>query len=498
MVLARWTSGLVRPNNAGVAWREPRERGEQVVGVHRQWRRQVVGLGVLGALLTVVVAATAVFAVTGTVRSGHQLHQLTRAQRLHQDVDMMHDALRADVMSAGQPIPGPEPGPSVRGWAATTRDADRLLRDVETLRGLDLPSPVAAALASLRDEPAAYVALAVPLVADARPGRGPPLAQLRDSQARSELLLLPQQAVTATLTATSSQVVRAQSRHERVIAIVLMAASAMALGGWTLLLALHRRARRSLDDALGREAEQRAVADELQQSLLPDRLPPVPGLRLAARSWPGNSSHQVGGDWYDVFTLPSGKVGLVVGDVVGHDVAAAAAMGQIRAALRSVAAFESSPGAVLARVNDIADMYDVTELTTCLYAVVDLDTRVVTWASAGHLNPLMVLDTGVSELLAGDPGPPLGASLAALYTDRSCRIGPGGSLLLYTDGLVERSSRSIDDGLALLESVRGPHRDPEQLCEQVITLLAAQPPTSDDVTLLALQADDTVDQPIPV
>jgi hypothetical protein len=79
------------------------------VGVHRQWRRQVVGLGVLGALLTVVVAATAVFAVAGTVRTGHQIDQLTRAQRLHQDVDMMHDALRADVMSARQTVLGAEP-----------------------------------------------------------------------------------------------------------------------------------------------------------------------------------------------------------------------------------------------------------------------------------------------------------------------------------------------------------------------------------------------------
>jgi serine phosphatase RsbU (regulator of sigma subunit) len=283
-----------------------------------------------------------------------------------------------------------------------------------------------------------------------------------------------------------------------VIALVLMAASAIALGGWALLLALHRRARRSLDDALGREAEQRTVADQLQQSLLPRRLPRVPGLRLAARSQPGDPSRQVGGDWYDVLVLPSGKVGLVVGDVVGHDVAAAAAMGQLRAALRSVAAFESSPGAVLTRVNDIADMYQLTELTTCLYAVVDPGTRMVTWASAGHLNPLMVLDTGASELLDGDPGPPLGVSGTTVYTDRCCRVRPGGSLLLYTDGLVERSSRPIDDGLALLETVRGPHRDPEQLCEQVFTLLAGQEPTSDDVTLLALRADNTIDQGIPV
>ena len=380
----------------------------------------------------------------------------------------------------------------------TTQDADRLLHDVDTLRGARPSLPGGRSLASVRDDQTAYVDLAVRLVDDARQGREPPQAQLQEFHGRFERLIAPQEAVTATLTGTSSQVVRAQTRHERVIAMVLVAASAVALGGWALLLAVHRRARGRLDDALGREAEQRAVAVELQQSLLPSRLPCVPGIRLAARSWPGDPSHQVGGDWYDVLSLPSGKVGLVVGDVVGHDVAAAAAMGQLRAALRSVAAFESSPGAVLARVNDIADIYDVTELTTCLYAVFDPGTRVVTWASAGHLNPLMVRDTGASELLDGDPGPPLGVNATAVYTDRSCRVRPGGSLLLYTDGLVERSSRPIDDGLALLETVRGPHRDPEQLCEQVLALLAGQPPTYDDVTLLALRADDTVDQRIPV
>ena len=457
-----------------------------------------MGLGVLGALLTVVVAATAVFAVAGIVRTGHQLDQLTRAQRLHQDADMMHDALRADVMSARQPGPGREPAASDRDWTATTQDSDQLLQDIDTIQGLDLSYPMATALASLRDDQTAYADLAVRLVDNARQGHDPPQAQLQDFQGRFERLIAPQETVTATLTATQSQLVRTQTRHARVIAMVLVAASAIALGGWALLLALHRRARNSLDDALGREAEQRAVADQLQQSLLPDRLPRVPGLGLAARSRPGDPSHQVGGDWYDVLNLPSGKVGLVVGDVVGHDVAAAAAMGQIRAALRSVAAFESSPGAVLARVNDIADIYDVTELTTCLYAVFDPGTRVVTWASAGHLNPLMVLDTGASALLNGDPGPPLGVSRTAVYTDRSCRLRPGGSLLLYTDGLVERSSRPIDDGLALLETVRGPHRDPEQLCEQVLALLAGQPPTYDDVTLLALRADDTVDQRVPV
>ena len=454
-------------------------------------------LGVLGALLTVVVVVTAVFAVLSTTRTGCQLDKLTRAQRLHQDADMMHDALRADVMSAGQTVTDTGPGARVRSWAATTQDAGRLRRDVSGLEGLSLPGPLADALTSLRTDQRAYVDLAVRLADDARLGRRLPPSQLQEFQDRFQRLRASQEAVTAAMTATSREVVRVQGRQQVVIATVLLAASAMALGGWTLLLTLHRRARRNLDDALGREAEQRSVADQLQQSLLPTRLPSVPGVRLAAWSRPGDPSHQVGGDWYDVLPLSPGKVGLVVGDVIGHDVAAAAAMGQIRAALRSVAAFESSPGAVLARVNDIAEMYHVTELTTCLYAVVDLSDGVVTWASAGHLNPLTVLDSGASELLVGDPGPPLGVSRTATYTDRSFRVRPGGSLLLYTDGLVERSSRPIDDGLALLQTVRGPHRDPEELCEQVLALLADQPQTYDDVTLLVLRADDTVDQCVP-
>ena len=152
------------------------------MGVLRVWRRQVVGLGVLGALLTVVVAVTAVFAVAGTVRTGHQLDELTRAQRLHQDVDMMHDALRADVMSVRQTVPAP--GAQARVWTSTTQDVDRLLRDVDTLQGLDLPYPVVVALASLRDDQRAYVDLAVRLVDDARQGREPPPAQLRDFQGR--------------------------------------------------------------------------------------------------------------------------------------------------------------------------------------------------------------------------------------------------------------------------------------------------------------------------
>ena len=198
---------------------------------------------------------------------------------------------------------------------------------------------------------------------------------------------------------------------------------------------------------------------------------------------------RVGGDWYDVILLPSGEVGLVVGDVVGHDLPAAAAMGQIRTALRAFAVHETSPARVLARVNTMVDILGVTDLTTCLYAIVNPSTGAFRWSSAGHLNPLLVGATGKAQLLRGDPGPPFGASDTALYVDRASEIPRGGSALLYTDGLVERRSSSISDGLARLESIRvPPATDPDGLCDRVLAaLLPSGSPTRDDVTVLALQ-----------
>ncbi|HVI37970.1 MAG TPA: PP2C family protein-serine/threonine phosphatase, partial [Gaiellales bacterium] len=196
-----------------------------------------------------------------------------------------------------------------------------------------------------------------------------------------------------------------------------------------------------------------------------------------------------GGDWYDVISLPSGDVGLVVGDVVGHDLRAATAMGQLRAALRAFAVYEPSPAAVLGRVNRVADLLEVTDLTTCVYAVVNPVTRTVRWSSAGHPNPLVVQAAGNGQLLRGDPGPPIGVTKGALYVDRTCRIQRRGLLMLFTDGLVERRSASISDGLSRLEAVVGPHTDPDRLCDEVLSALTADgSEPSDDVTLLALQA----------
>jgi serine phosphatase RsbU (regulator of sigma subunit) len=303
-----------------------------------------------------------------------------------------------------------------------------------------------------------------------------------------QLLVVRQAELTNVLADRSEAVDAGQTRRERTITAVLLIASGVALVGWALLITRLRRAGMRLYEALDREAEQRAVAEQLQRSLLPERLPDVPGLQLAARSRAVSSTMKVGGDWYDVISLPSGEVGLVVGDVVGHDLRAATAMGQLRASLRAFAIYEPSPARVLARVNTVADLLEVTDLTTCLYAIVDPETRMVRWSSAGHLNPLAVRANGQGQVMKGDPGPPIGVSSGALYVDRTCRLESEGALMLYTDGLVERRSASISENLNRLDEIRVPHLSPDALCDDVLELLLGdEPEPADDVTLLAVQ-----------
>jgi serine phosphatase RsbU (regulator of sigma subunit) len=449
-----------------------------------------VVLGVLGAGLTLLVGGTAIFSLAGTVTTAGEMGRLAQAQRLHQDADMMHDALRIDVGNAQQALRSARPAatPPVL-VAATDAHAEEFRNDIDELKAIDLSPGDAKVVAALVPAQDGYIATAQRLVRSMlRSGRVDEPA-LEQFQAMFDSLVTTQAAATVILADSSADLVRAQSRHERVTARVLMIGSGAALAGWAVLVGLHRREGAKLRDALGREAAQRSVADELQRGLFPAQLPAIPGLRLAARSTPGDSSMRVGGDWYDVIMLPSGEVGLVVGDVVGHDLPAASAMGQIRAALRAFAVHETSPARVLARVNTMVDVLGVTDLTTCLYAIVNPATGTFRWSSAGHLNPLVIRATGHARLLRGDPGPPFGASDTALYVDRASEIPRGGSALLYTDGLVERRSSSISDGLACLESIRvPPSTDPDGLCDHVLAaLLPSGTPARDDVTVLALQ-----------
>ena len=455
---------------------------------HLPWPRHLVVLGVLGAGLTFLVGGTAIFSLAGTLTTAGEMGQLTRAQRLHQDADMMHDALRTDVGDARQALrPERSSVPADVLLEETDAHARQFQDDIDALQAMHLSPGVAGAVTALVPAQEGYIATAQGLVRSMLRTRTVDVEEMEQFQNMFESLVVTQAATTVVLADSSADLERAQSQHQRATAGVLILGSGAALGGWTLLVGMHRREGARLRDALGREAAQRSVADELQRGLFPDQLPVIPGLQLAARSTPGNSSMRVGGDWYDVISLPSGEVGVVVGDVVGHDLPAASAMGQIRASLRAFAVHEISPAKVLARVNTMVDVLGVTDLTTCLYAIVNPSTGTFRWSSAGHLNPLVARATGEARLLRGDPGPPFGASDTALYVDRACEIPRGGSVLLYTDGLVERRSSSISDGLARLESIRVPATDPDGLCDHVLAALLRGSPANDDVTVLALR-----------
>jgi sigma-B regulation protein RsbU (phosphoserine phosphatase) len=146
---------------------------------------------------------------------------------------------------------------------------------------------------------------------------------------------------------------------------------------------------------------------------------------------------------------------------------------------------------VLGRVNRAADLLDVVELATCVYAILDPATLTVRWASAGHLAPLVSSPCGATRLLASEPGPPLGALPTPEYVDSVLQLRAGDALALYTDGLVERRGESIDAGLDALTAIRGPHPSADAMCDLLMSTLVGNRPSGDDVTLLVVQTAAT-------
>jgi serine phosphatase RsbU (regulator of sigma subunit) len=450
--------------------------------------RRLTALALLGLTLTLSVAGAALVSLSQLTATNTQLAQVNRAQRYHQDADMMHDALRADVMRAQEAASGVIEVDAAVVGAEARRHTAQFRRDLRALAALDLPASLERSVDRLRPAQRAYIRAADRQVRAAvlgTPGLTPGARARYESAFQS---LVPAQAdVTARLAAASAQAERSADTDTRQAVEVIAAASLAAMTGWLGLIVWHHRSIGRLHGALVREAAHRSAADVLQRSLLPTRLPTVAGVEVAGRSLPGELGQRVGGDWYDVIALPTGEVGLVVGDVVGHDLAAATAMGQLRTALRAYALDDPSPAGVLARVNRAADLLDVVELATCLYAILDPVRLTVRWSSAGHLAPLVSSPCGSTRLLAVEPGPPLGAVPAPEYADSQLQLRPGDALALYTDGLVERRGEPIDAGLAALTSVRVPHPSADAMCELLMSRLLGEAPNADDVTLLVAQ-----------
>ncbi len=236
-----------------------------------------------------------------------------------------------------------------------------------------------------------------------------------------------------------------------------------------------------------RDITERKRAEVLQRSFVPERLPEIPGLQVAARFVPGGTGVDVGGDWYDVLELDSGHIGVAIGDVAGRGIQAASLMGQLRNALRAYAFEHHPPAAALEQLNRLAWRHDGVVMATLIYLVLDPASGHVRLASAGHLPPLKTGPDGETVYLEEGRSLPLGVARETLYTEAEYVLEPGSSLLLYTDGLIEKRSTPIDHGLEqLARSVRAaPRHDLEALCE---SLLAPVSGAEDDVALLALRS----------
>ena len=237
------------------------------------------------------------------------------------------------------------------------------------------------------------------------------------------------------------------------------------------------RARREI----ARQRDQLArVAETLQRSLLPDAMPQVEGVRLAYRYVPGTAD-DVGGDFYDAFVLPDGQLALVIGDVAGKGVAAAAVMGEVRTAIRAYALDEADPARVLGLANRLVERSG--HMVTALLAILDPGTGSLRFASAGHLPPLLLAPGAEPALLSGGRGAPLVVYEPAGTVQVD--LPPGSRLALFTDGLVERRDTSIDGSLERLRDVTAAD-DLEALCD---ALLAGTPrgQARDDVALLVAE-----------
>ncbi|MEV8048334.1 SpoIIE family protein phosphatase [Streptomyces griseoluteus] len=251
------------------------------------------------------------------------------------------------------------------------------------------------------------------------------------------------------------------------------------------------RAALNVDNAR-RYARERRVALTLQRRLLPSATTDTAAAKTAGVYLPAGGGAGIGGDWYDVISLPSFRVALVAGDVVGHGLNAAAAMGSLRTAVRTLADLEFDPSELLSHLDDLvqqlSDGTDAESLigATCLYAVYDPVSRLCTVAGAGHPPPVVIGPEGTTEVLRLSPGPPLGVG-GMPFEATTVELAPGSLVALYTNGLIERGDGDVDAGLRRLSESLAASYDPDcPLNETGRALLAGfeDTPPRDDVALL--------------
>jgi len=234
-------------------------------------------------------------------------------------------------------------------------------------------------------------------------------------------------------------------------------------------------------------AERRtAIVETFQRSMLPQSLPDIADVELAARYLPASDEVEVGGDWYDAVALPDGRLAVAIGDVAGHGTQAAATMAQLRMAARAYALDGHPPSVALEQLNAVAHGLGPHAMATMLFVVIDLDSGEFVFASAGHLPPLEITRAGGTRYLDGGLAAPVGAAPYIAYHEAKGILEPGATLLLYTDGLVEKRGRHIDDGLRALSGIAASAPfDLEAICDHIVRSDAAG--RQDDVALVAIR-----------
>jgi PAS domain S-box-containing protein len=247
-------------------------------------------------------------------------------------------------------------------------------------------------------------------------------------------------------------------------------------------------------------AREHGAAETLQRSLLP-AVPPLPGMTVASRYLAATDGAEVGGDWYDMLPLPDGAVGLAVGDVVGHDLRAAAAMGELRGVLRSYAWEGLGPAEVMDRCNDLVHGLG-TNMATAVYARLERgggSSWTLRYSNAGHPPPLLRRVDGSVELLTGNLSPLLGATRAITRHESSVTCGPGDVLVLHTDGLTEAPGLDPDERTQLIADTladQTPGIPIDELCDRLLDVLGVDS-LRDDAVMLAIRLDGE-DGPAPV
>jgi serine phosphatase RsbU (regulator of sigma subunit) len=251
------------------------------------------------------------------------------------------------------------------------------------------------------------------------------------------------------------------------------------------LAAVAGYAAQALERARLFEAEY-TVAHELQRSLLPQVPAALPGVSIGTGYRPAEPGYDVGGDWYDVFELADGKIGCAAGDVVGHDLQAAVAMGRLQLLLRHAASSGGDPASVLSELDAACPAITGTDFVTIAYAEYDPASQTLTYACAGHPPPLLADGRTVSYLDDGRSGP---VGLGGPRSQASVRVPRGSILVLYTDGLVERREEPIDVGLGRLAAAAAdiPGADPQNLCNGLLQTMVHGRVLADDVAVVCMR-----------